>query len=163
MRTWRVGRALYPQYSIKISYSYLSQADLTTMMAFFKSRRGRLDSFLFDDRDDRQITTPQNIGTGNGVNKGFQLVRNLGGFVEPVCGPTNGAPLVWVNGVPTAAYTLDDYGLLTLTTAPLAGQLVGWQGSYYWRVHFAKDDQQYDEFMRQFWELKTLELETVKP
>lgn len=163
MRSWRVGRALYPQYSIKISYSYLSQADLTTMMAFFKSRRGRLDSFLFDDRDDRQITTPQAIGVGDGINPKFQLVRSLGGFVEPVCGPTNGVPMVRVNGVATTAYTLDDYGLLTLATPPPVTHVVDWAGLYYWRVHFAKDEQQYDEFMRQFWELKTLELETVKP
>lgn len=162
MRTWRVGRALYPQYAIKISYSYLSQTDLTNMMGFFKARRGRLDSFLFDDRDDRQVSTAQAIGTGNGVNRSFQLVRSLGGFIEPVCGPINAAT-VRVNGVATTAYTLDDYGLLSLTTAPPVGHVVDWVGLYYWRVHFAKDEQQYDEFMRQFWELKSLELETVKP
>lgn len=163
MRSWRVGRAMFPLYNLKISYSYLSQADLDTMMAFFKARRGRLDTFLFDDRDDRSVATPQTIGTGDGVNTKFQLVRSLGGFVEPVCGPLNGAAVVRVNAVATTAYTLDDYGLLTLATAPLAGQVVDWTGLYYWRVCFAKDEQQYEEFFRQFWELKTLELETVKP
>lgn len=162
MRTWRVGRALYPVYSIKISYSYLSQVDLDLMMGFFKQRRGRLDSFLFNDRDDRLVATPQALGIGNGSNRAFQLVRALGGFVEPVCGPLNGTPVVRVNGVGTTAFTIDDYGLLTLTTAPTTGQVVDWTGAYYWRVQFAKDEQNYDEFMRQFWELKTLELETVK-
>lgn len=162
MRTWRVGRALYPTYMIKISYSYLSQAHLDLMMGFFKARRGRLDSFLFDDRDDQLVATPQAIGFGNGVNRAFQLVRSLGGFVEPVCGPLNGTPVVRVSGVATTAYTLDDYGLLTFATAPAPAQLVDWTGRYYWRVQFAKDEQSYDEFMRQFWDLKTLELETVK-
>lgn len=163
MRTWRVGRALYPLYTIKISYSYLSQADLDLMMGFFKQRRGRLDSFLFDDRDDRAVATPQAFGVGDGVTRSFQLVRSLGGFVEPVCGPLNGTPVVRVNAVATSAYTLDNYGLLTFTTAPSVGHVTDWTGLYYWRVQFAKDEQQYDEFMRQFWELKTLELETVKP
>lgn len=163
MRTWRVGRALYPLYTIKITYSYLSAVDFVTMTGFFKGRRGRLDSFLFDDRDDRAVVTPQAFGVGDGVTKSFQLVRSLGGFVEPVYGPLNGTPMVRVNAVATSAYTIDNYGLLTFTTAPPTGQALDWTGLYYWRVAFAKDEHQYDEFLRNFWELKTLELETVKP
>ena len=161
-RRWAVARALYANYNLTISYSYLSASDLVTMSSFFKSRKGAFDTFLFDDRDDNTVSTAQVLGTGDGTNKTFQLLRTLGGVVEPV-GPLNGTPVIRVNATPTGAYTADDYGLITFTTAPPASQVVDWTGSYYWRVAFTKDEQQYSEFMRNFWELKTVELETIKP
>ncbi len=161
-RRWAVARALYANYKLTISYDYLSAADLVTMSSFFKARKGAFDTFLFDDRDDYLVSTPQVLGVGNGTSRAFQLVRNSGGVVEPV-GPLNGTPVIRVNAGATGAYTADDYGLITFTTAPPAGQVVDWTGSYYWRVAFAKDEQQYTEFMRNFWYLKTVELETIKP
>lgn len=162
LRNWRVGRALYPQYKRRLVYSYLSQSDYETMAAFFKKRRGRLDSFLFEDRDDYLVATPQVLGTGDGVQRSFQLLRALGGFVEPV-GPVKGTPVIRVNGTPTLAYTIDDWGLLTLDVAAPAGHVVDWTGQYYWRYCFSRDESEFSETMRQFWELRSLDIETDKP
>lgn len=164
-RAWRAGRALYPTYKIRLAFNYISHADYKTLSAFFKARHGRGDTFLFDDRDDRAITSFQTLGTGDGTTAGFQLLRSLDGFIEPV-GPLNTSavtPTVRVNGTPTVDYTVDDYGWLTLTTPAPAGHVVDWKGEYYWRVAFARDEHEYTEFMREFWELRTCELETVKP
>src|SRR5512134_2143603 len=53
------------------------------LIAFFRARRGRAHGFRFKDWTDYQATA-QVIGTGNGSNKNFQLVKNYvsGGIVE---------------------------------------------------------------------------------
>jgi uncharacterized protein (TIGR02217 family) len=162
LRSWRVARAVYPLYAYKLTYAYLSAADKITMEAFFKARKGDFDSFLLYDRDDNAVVTPQVLGIGDGVTRSFQLIRSLGGVVEPV-GPLNGSPVIRVNGVATGAYAADNYGLITFTAAPPAGQTVDWTGSFYWRCCFVKSEAEFSEFMRQFWELKSIDLETEKP
>lgn len=162
LRAWKVARALYPLYTYKLVYSVLDLTDFNTLIGFFKSRKGDFDSFLLDDRDDNTVASPQVFGTGDGTTRSFQLVRSLGGFLEPV-GPINGTITVRKAGVATTAFTVDDWGLLTFTTAPANGASLDWTGAYYWRVCFAKSEQEFSEFVRQLWELKTVELETVKP
>ena len=162
LRSWRVGRALYPQYKRRLTYSYLSLADYNTMAAFFKKRHGRLDSFLFEDRDDYLVATPQTFGVGDAETESFQLVRSLGGFVEPV-GPVKGTPIIRVDGTPTVDFDIDDYGLVTFDTPPGDGLVIDWTGEYYWRYIFSKDEMEFNEFMRQFWELRQLDMETEKP
>lgn len=162
MRSWRIGRALYPIYTYRLVYTFLDGTDFQTLCAFFKARKGSFDSFLLDDRDDNTVSAPQVLGSGDGVNKKFQLLRTLNGIPEPV-GPVNGTPVIRVNATPTVAYTIDDYGLITFTVAPPAGQVVDWTGQFFWRCCFVKDDAQFEEFMRALWELKQLELETIKP
>jgi len=161
-RAWRAGRALYPLYRIRLTFSYLSHADYKTMAAFFKARRGALDSFLFDDRDDKTVSSFQQLGTGDGTTAAFQLIRSLDGFTEPV-GPLNGTPVIRVNGTPTSAYTADAWGLITFDTPPANGHVIDWTGSYYWRCNFTRDEAEFSEFMREFWEHRTCELETSKP
>jgi uncharacterized protein (TIGR02217 family) len=162
LRRWAVARALYPVYTYRLVYTVLDQTDFNTLCAFFKARKGSFDTFLLDDRDDNTVVTPQTIGVGDGSTKKFQLLRSLNGFVEPV-GPPNGVPTIRVNSVATGAYTIDDYGLVTLTAAPAAGQVVDWTGQFYWRCAFVKDEAQFEEFVRQLWELKQIEMETIKP
>lgn len=165
LRTWRVGRALYPIYTYRLVFTWLEGADFDALVAFFKARKGSYDSFLLNDRDDNTVSVAQTLGVGDGINKKFQMLRALGGVTEPV-GPMNTttvAPVVRVNAVATAAYTVDEYGLITFTTAPPAGQVVDWTGQFYWRCCFTKDEAQFEEFVRTLWELKQLELETIKP
>lgn len=82
-RRFALGRQMYPTYLYRINYGYLRQADFETLVGFFNNRRGRLDDFLFDDRDDRSVTN-QVFGVGDGSSTSFQLARTLGGFTEPV-------------------------------------------------------------------------------
>lgn len=67
----------------------------------------------------------------------------------------------------TAAVTVTDYtlsgtGLVTLATAPVSGATLTWTGSYYRRVRFDSDDQDLDRICDRIWELKSLELISVK-
>lgn len=160
-RRFALSQQLYPTYLYRIPYSFLRPVDLATLGGFFRARSGRLDDFLFQDRDDDSVTA-QVIGVGNGTNAAFQLMRTAGGVIEPVYA-VNGTPSVYVNGVLTTAYTLSANGLVTFTTPPPAGHVVTWTGLYYWRVAFTKDEQDFEEFMRQLYSAKVVEFESFHP
>lgn len=149
-----IGSRFYPVYRFRITYDWLRASnpyqDQQTLLGFFLARRGRLDDFLYEDRDDHVVSTPQTLGVGDGSNKSFQLVRAFNGFVEPVYGVKT-VTQVRVNSSTTAAYTVDSYGMLTLTTAPAAGQVVDWTGEFYFRVAFTHDEAELEEFLRTLW------------
>ena len=68
-----------------------SLADLSALIAFFEERRGRLYGFRWRDRADWKSsahdTTPtptdQSVGTGDGSNAAFQLVKTYGSAFDP--------------------------------------------------------------------------------
>jgi hypothetical protein len=70
--------------------------------------------------------------------------------------------------IPTdeAAVTITDYSQIgttfVFTVAPLPGAVVSWTGSFYYRVRFKQDEAEFNEFMSNLWELKTLEFQSVK-
>lgn len=164
MRKWRVSRALYPIYKITLNFNFLRTADHITLRAFFEAHKGRGETFLFDDRDDRlqnDSATAQAFGVGDGITRTWSLVRSQGGVVMPI-GRHNAITQVRVAGVATTAYTLDDYGFITFTTAPAASAVLDWQGSFYWRCAFDSDEFDAKEFLRGIWESKSLKLATEK-
>jgi hypothetical protein len=159
-RRFALSQQLYPTYLIKIAYSFLRPADYDTLMGFFLARKGRGDSFLFDDRDDKTVVD-QPFGTGNGVTTAFQLVRTRAGYAEPVYA-LNGAPVVKV-GATTTAVTLGSNGIVTFASPPAPGAALTWSGSYYWRCAFNRDEQDFEEFLRRLYVAKSVEFETFHP
>lgn len=79
-----------PRWQFTLTYDYLpdrpvsvGETDLRTLMGFFLNRRGRFDTFLFEDPDDYLVTEEfQKDFDGSAVE--FNLVRSMGGFIEPV-------------------------------------------------------------------------------
>lgn len=153
-----------PMVTFKLSYEVLRQdatySELKTLCSFFLTMKGSFDSFLFDDPMDNAVTN-QAIGTGNGSNKAFQLVRTYGSgttaFAEAVANPKSGY-VVKVGGVTQSGYTIDANGVVTLATAPANGAAVTWTGGYYYRVRFNQDVSEFNQFMNALFELKKLEL-----
>jgi uncharacterized protein (TIGR02217 family) len=99
-----------------------SLADLYTLIAFFEERRGRLYGFRWRDRGDWRSCPPdqdpgpadQAIGTGDGANAAFQLVKSYGSAFAPyartIAKPVAETLRVAVNGAEQAAgidFTLD--------------------------------------------------------
>ena len=114
-------------------------ADLGAVVAFFEERRGRLYGFRFRDRSDDRSSAPgaviapfdQLIGTGDGITRCFQLCKTYGAAFAPYARtiekPVAGSVVVAVAGVPVAAadFAVDaSTGLVTLATAPAAGQAI---------------------------------------
>ncbi len=103
------------------------------------------------------------IGTGDASASAFQLVRTMGGFAEPVTAP-NAVGAVYFNGIlqDPAAYSVDaGTGLVTFATPPPAGQVITADFTYRFRVRFADDTAEFENFMYQLWQLKQVKLQSV--
>lgn len=138
--------------------------ELRTLMGFWLSRQGSFAPFLFDDPTD-WIVADQPIGTGDGSTAAFQLGRTLGGygFFEPIVAPRT-VITVRKNGVtvPAGGYTVDfDTGILTFGAPPAPGQAIAVDFSYWFRVRFADDTAEFENFMYQLWQLKQVKLQSV--
>ncbi|HTQ35266.1 MAG TPA: DUF2460 domain-containing protein [Stellaceae bacterium] len=142
--------------------------ELRTLAGFFLQQQGAFQPFLFDDPTD-DVVSAQAIGTGDGSSTVFQLVRTMGvalpsgGFGEPITAP-NVVSAIYFNGVRQGAsgYTIDPAtGLVTFTNPPPAGQLITADFTYFFRVRFADDTAEFENFMYQLWALKQVQLQSV--
>lgn len=107
-----------PVWTYRLGYEFLragAEAELQALMGFFLARRGAWDSFLFRDPDDN-VASGEPFGTGDGVTAAFQLIRDLGGFVEPVR-DLDGAPTLYATDWQGThlLYTMARANLLTYT------------------------------------------------
>src|SRR6185312_13590332 len=133
-----------PRWKYSLTYDLLRSdavnLEWQTLVGFFnevQAAAGQL--FQFTDQNDNAVTN-QSFGTGDGATTAFQLVRAMGGFVEPVLAVT-GTPTIKDNGatVSAANYTIGSSGIVTFTTAPLSGHALTWTGSFNWYCRFDND------------------------
>jgi uncharacterized protein (TIGR02217 family) len=150
----------YPIYDEELKYEFLRSdsvnLELQTLVGFFLQRSGSADSFLWIHPEDNSVTA-QNFGTGDGNTTAFPLVRAYGGYVEPVMWP-NVITGVYLNGVPTGAYTLGALGVITFTTAPGNGVAITWTGTYYYRARFLDDLEEFERFANLLWSAGKVQL-----
>ncbi len=138
--------------------------ELRTLAGFFLQQQGSFGAFLFDDPTDDTVSA-QLIGTGDSTTTVFQLVRTFGGSTEPVVAP-NAVTAVYFNGVlqSSAGYSVDPAtGLVTFTTAPPTSDAITADFTYYFRVRFADDTSEFENFMYQLWSLRQVKLQSVLP
>jgi len=177
-RELRVLDQPYPIWTWTLTYSLLRDKhdtrgpaglgagydELRTLAGFFLQQQGSFQPFLFDDpTDDSVIGQP--LGTGDSSTSAFQLVRSMAGFAEPVTAPDTVGE-IYFNGVAQASssYMVDgDTGLVTFASPPPAGQLITADFTYRFRVRFADDTAEFENFMYQLWQLKQIKLQSVLP
>jgi uncharacterized protein (TIGR02217 family) len=136
--------------------------ELRTIAGFFLAQQGTFQPFLFDDPTDNTVAA-QLIGTGDSTTESFQLVRNMAGFAEPMTAP-NAVGAIYFNGVrqDPAGYTVNgETGQVAFTAPPPAGQIVTADFTYRFRVRFADDTAEFENFMYQLWQLKQIKLQSV--
>ena len=175
-RELRVLDQPYPIWTWMLTYSLLRDKwdtraasgpgtgydELRTLAGFFLQQQGTFQPFLFDDPTDNAVTG-QVLGTGNSSATAYQLVRSMAGFAEPIVAP-NTVSAIYFNGVvqPAANYTVDgETGVVTFTAAPPAGQVITADFTYRFRVRFADDSAEFENFMYQLWQLKQIKLQSV--
>jgi len=138
--------------------------ELRTLAGFFLAQQGQFQPFLFDDPTDDTITG-QVLGTGDASTAAFQLVRDMGGFAEPMTAP-NTVSAVYLDGIvqAPATYAVDgESGVVTFTTPPPQRQVIAADFTYWFRVRFAEDTAEFENFMYQLWQLKQVKLQSVLP
>jgi uncharacterized protein (TIGR02217 family) len=127
-----------------------SEADLKTLLAFFRARRGQASGFRFTDPLDHLsgdgttiAATDQHIGTGDGVVTRFPLTKRYGTADDPhdrrITRPVAGTVVVAVGGVAITAWRLADGGFVDLDVAPAAGTAVTVGFAFDVPVRFATD------------------------
>ena len=136
--------------------------ELRTLAGFFLQQQGRFRPFLFDDPTDNRIAN-QILGIGDGNTLAFQLVRSMSGFDEPITAP-DVISSIRFNGVrqDQTDYIVDsESGLVTFVTPPPEGQVIAADFTYRFRVRFAEDSAEFENFMYQLWQLKQIKLQSV--
>lgn len=109
-------------------------AELETLLAFFRARRGPAVGFRFRDPYDHSSNgmtgapTPadQVIGTGDSETDRFALVKRYGeSEARRITRPVSGSVRIAVNGSElTSGWTLQDKGLIQFTVPPAAGAAI---------------------------------------
>ena len=160
-----LSQSSYPTYKWKLDFEYLedygAQADdIHKLIGFYNKQGGAADEFLFADDTDNDVLQ-QTFGAGDGSTKVFRLCRNYGGYIEPVFGIVM-TPKIYINGVETSAFTWNTHGLITFTNAPASAAVLKWSGSFYYRVHFLNDTQDFDNIFAGGWQAAELQLESLK-
>ena len=152
----------YPLWKYKLKFEFLrsnGSAELQQIVGLFNRVYGKADTFLFQDDDDC-TATDQIIGYGDGTTKSFRLIRSYGDFTEPLA-KAKQIDSVKVAGTAVTAYS-EAGGVLTLATAPSAGQEIRWSGSFYFRCRFNADAIDFDRFLWELWKTGSVEFITEK-
>jgi uncharacterized protein (TIGR02217 family) len=126
-----------------------SDAELETLLSFFRARRGPAIAFRFRDPYDFSSNgmtgTPssadQALGTGDGDTDSFELSKTYGtGEQRRITRPVAGSVRVAVGGTEvTTGWTLDDKGVVRFDTPPAAGTAVTGGFLFDTPVRFAND------------------------
>ncbi len=115
-----------------------SEADVATLLAFYRARLGAARGFRLRDPFDWRARG-ETIGTGDGVTRRFALVRRYDAATRRITRPVAGSVSVTVGGVATAAFTLSPGGIVTLDAAPAPGVVVAASFDFDVPVRFAED------------------------
>ena len=170
----RIQNYPYPLYQITLSYDFLTDSssnyvgvvsgDVENLVAFYNSVGGAFNDFLYKDPVENSVLL-QTFAVGTGTVKQFQLIRNLGGWTEPVFALNRDTIKIYVDGVLKTIntdYIVSNYGVVTFAANPLAGTVLKWSGTYYFRCRFLNDELELDSLMKSLWVGDTVEIQTVK-
>lgn len=169
----RVAQMAFPKWSFTLQHNLLRDDptsaspaapldELKKLEGFFLKQNGSAKAFLYSDPTDSTVTDMQ-FGTGDGVTVAFQLVRSYGagGFtlLEPVQNLNGAVTNIKDAGnvVSGGNYNVSATGLVTFNAAPANGHALTWSGSFYYRVRFLEDANDFTEFAFNLWELQKMQ------
>ncbi len=119
-----------------------SEADLSTLIAFFRARRGQAHGFRFVDPLDHDAAN-ELLGTGDGVGTRFDLVKTYGSGddaqIRRITRPVAGSVTIRVGGAVATGWTLGALGRIDFAAAPPAGSAVSASFAFDVPVRFAED------------------------
>jgi len=128
-----------------------SEAELRTLIAFFRARRGAARGFRLTDPWDFSSNAmtgaptmlDQRLGVGDGLTARFRLVKRYGSGEEaqlrPITRPVAASVLVSVDGIAATGWTLGTGGTIEFADAPPAGAIVRAGFLFDVPVRFAED------------------------
>lgn len=167
-RIFRKQNYSYPIWRFSAKYSVLSQKhtrlELSKLFIFFNSRAGQFGDFLYYDPSDYSESN-QFFARGDGVTTIFQLRRELRQGTTPWSEPVfavSGTPVITADGV-EVGFQLLEHGKVQFDTAPAAGALLRWSGTFLFWCHFTNDELTVDQMNLLLWSSDGLSFETLRP
>ncbi len=115
-----------------------SEADIATLLTFFRARMGPARSFRLRDPFDAE-GTDEAIGSGDGLRRRFALVKHYDAAVRRIARPVAGSVRIAVDGVATQGFALEADGHVVLDAPPAAGAVVTASFAFDVMVRFAED------------------------
>lgn len=115
-----------------------SEADIATLLAFFRARMGPARAFRLRDPFDADATD-EVLGTGDGAARRFALVKHYGAMARRITRPVAGSVTVSVDGAATTRFSVEAGGVVVLDVAPAAGAVVRASFGFDVPVRFAGD------------------------
>jgi len=121
--SWTQGRCQY-----NVSYGVRTQAQLNTLIDFFRTAEGRTTAFRFKDWAD-YTATAQHIGTGDGSTVEFQLrkayIAGAALHYRKIYKPVNSTATIYVSSSAATNITLDyTKGTVTFDSAPSSSAMI---------------------------------------
>lgn len=163
-REFGVSYRQHPLFRYELSYEVLRDdvtAELTTLMGFFMARRGRYQSFRFWDPQANSVTGHKFFNGFASLNGSYQLYGTYAGVSLPVSDPI---AIEVRSGNPTSGplieHTVNSAGRVTLLGSPQGQEGLFWTGTYYQRVRFDDDEQDFENFMERLWRAQRVTLVT---
>ncbi|MBB4200686.1 hypothetical protein CCR94_21540 [Rhodoblastus sphagnicola] len=138
----------------------LQSQSLQTLMGFWMSCNGQLNTFLYVDPTDNAATS-QTIATGDGATTRFVLGRAIGGYYEPVSYVISIAN-VTVGGASTTAYTFTAPNTIAFATPPASGATIAATFSYGFQCRFLDDVAEFENFLSGLWKIGGLKFRQVR-
>lgn len=164
-RSTRVQLQEFPTWEYTLSWEWLpnrtrGRQDLETLQSFFLLRGGNFEEFLYLAQE-TPIEEMILLGTGNGVEDTFQLLRTVGAFTMPAGGVADKLDLqIYVNNVlqDYADFELVDNAYVVFDTPPANTLEV--RGAYQplERVTFKESSAEFEVFMDRLWEVQQVTL-----
>jgi hypothetical protein len=147
--------------SSPVSYPGAGVNSLQTLMGFFLQMQGQFGTFLYTDPTDN-VATNVTFATGDGTTTTFRFSRFLGAFLEPV-GWVTSISGVSLNGVnQPSGWALSTPNSLVFTSAPGSGVSIAATFGYAFECRFDSDDQDFEEFMSNLWQVESLKFRSVR-
>lgn len=142
-----------PLANYDIAHNIKTPADMALLRAFHRARRGSSRGFLLKDWIEYTSATDgvsapsaadQPLGVGDGVETVFAIVKRYedagGAYDWPALWPVAGTALVAIDGLPTAAFTLQrGAGTITFDAAPANAAVLTCGFEFDVPVRFAED------------------------
>jgi uncharacterized protein (TIGR02217 family) len=115
-----------------------SEADIGVLLAFFRARMGAARGFRLRDPFDFEAVG-EVVGVGDGVARRFALVKSYGAAERRITRPVVGSVSLAVDGIATAAFSVEAGGWVVLDVAPALGVVVTAGFAFDVPVRFAED------------------------
>ena len=166
-RAARISRADQPLWDVELAFDLLRMTqnapEMQTLLAFFDACRGRAQTLLVPSP--LPAVADGALGTGDGTQTVFPLVRAVGGYDVSVIA-VDGTPRVAVDGVSATAdaFTVARNPMLAIVfqIPPAAGAVLTASFADFFACRFADDQQSLEAFAAGLFSTGTLVLQGVR-